>query len=89
MTDFEPCLSGCDQALAEAQLLLASMAEFPDSLEPELAALRARISTLRHEVERLRGMTTVRVRRKIHPDWIELTRGPTPWPAATNEAPEG
>jgi len=79
MTDIEPCLSGCDQALAEADLLIACLVDFPVSLEPELAATRQRIAALRHEVERLRGMTTVSPRRKIHPDWIDLSSNGSPW----------
>lgn len=79
MTDFEPCLSGCDQALAEADLLIACMTDFPASLEPELAATRERIAALRHEVDRLRGMTPLPPRRKMHPDWIKLSSKGSPW----------
>lgn len=52
MNKFEPCLAGCDQALAEADLLIASLADFPASLEPELTTTRERIAALRREVER-------------------------------------
>ena len=79
MNDIEPCLSGCDQALAEADRLIACLAEFPASLEPELTATRQRIAVLRREVERLRGMTTLPRRRKMHPDWIDLASEGSPW----------
>lgn len=79
MTDLEPCLSGCDQALAEADLLIASLADFPTALEPELTATRQRIAALRREVERLRGMATDSPRRDIHPDWIDLASNGSPW----------
>ncbi len=88
MAELQPCLAGCDQALAEAEVLIASLARFPASLDPELAATKLRIAALRHEVERLRGMTTFRVRRKIHPDWIDLANGVTPWPAAGRDKVE-
>ncbi len=82
MTDIQPCLAGCDQALAEADLLIACLADFPASLEPELAATRQRIAILRREVDRLRGMTTLPRRRKKHPDWIDLSNNGSPWGAA-------
>ncbi len=82
MTDYDPCLSGCDQALAEAELLITSLAEFQSPLDPELGAFIERIATLRQEVERLRGMPTVRVRRKLHPDWINLAGEAALWPTA-------
>ena len=85
MTDIEPYLSGCDQALAEADLLLASLADFPASIEPELTATRQRIEALRREVERLRGMATVSPRRKIHPDWIDLASNKSPWCAPSGD----
>lgn len=88
MTDVEPCLAGCEQALAEAEFLLTTLRVIPGSLEPELATVCARIARLRNEVERLRGMTTVRVRRNIHPDWIELAGGSTPWPAGRRDGSE-
>ncbi|MEO8141859.1 MAG: hypothetical protein ABI617_04295 [Sphingomicrobium sp.] len=69
--------------------MIASLAQFPASLEPELAATKLRIAALRHEVERLRGMATVRVRRKIHPDWIDLANGAVPWPAAGRDVIDG
>ena len=81
MTDLDPCLLGCDNALAEADRLIACMAEFPASPEPELTATRQRIGALRREVERLRGMATLPARRKIHPDWIDLASNGSPWAA--------
>ena len=79
MTDIRPCLAGCDQALAEADLLIACLADFPASLEPELAATRQRIAVLRREVERLRGKTTLPPRRKTHPNWTDLSSTGSPW----------
>ena len=81
MTNLEPWLSGCDKALAEADLLIATLSDFPASLEPELTATRLRISELRREVDRLRGMPAVPQRRKIHPDWIDLANIDSPWAA--------
>jgi len=81
MTDLDPCLFGCDNALAEADLLLLMLSEYPASLESELIATRARIAALRREVERLRGMTTVPARRRIQPDWTDLTSDGSPWAA--------
>ena len=81
MTDIQPCLTGCDRALAEADRLIACLADFPASLEPELTSTRERIAALRLEVERLRGMATVPTRRKIHPDWIDLASEGSPWAA--------
>ena len=81
MTDIEPCLTGCDQALAEADRLIACLADFPASIEPELTATRQRIAAIRREVDRLRGMATVPTRRKIHPDWIDLASYGSPWTA--------
>ena len=81
MTDIQPCLTGCDQALAEADRLIACLADFPASLEPELTATRQRIAVLLREVDRLRGMATVPTRRKIHPDWIDLASSGSPWTA--------
>jgi len=79
MTDLQPCLTGCDQALTEAERLIACLADFPASLEPELTATRQRIAALRREVERLRGLSAIPARRKMHPDWIGLSDGPSPW----------
>ena len=81
MPNLDPCLAGCDHALAEAERLIASLSGFPASLAPELAATRVRIAVLRREVERLRGMTTLPPRRKIHPDWIDLSSYGSPWSA--------
>ena len=81
MTNLEPWLSGCDKALAEADSLIATLSDFPASLEPELTATRLRISELRREVDRLRGMPAIPQRRKIHPDWIDLSNIDSPWAA--------
>lgn len=81
MTNIDPCLFGCDNALAEADLLLLMLSESPASLEPEVTATRARIAALRREVERLRGMTTVQTRRRIQPNWTDLTSDGSPWAA--------
>ena len=81
MTNLEPCLLGCDTALAEAELLIAMLSDGRDSLDPELSAVRLRIVALRHEVERLRGIPTLPVRRTIHPDWIDLAANGSPWAA--------
>ena len=79
MTDLEPFLHGCDCALAEAERLVAMLSDVPDSLEPELLGVRTRITRLRREVDRLRGMPIVPPRRKIHPDWIDLVQNGSPW----------
>lgn len=89
MNKFEPYLAGCDQALAEADLLIACLDDFPASLEAELAATRQRIAALRLEVERLRGMTTLPPRRKMHPDWIDLSSFGSPWCAGGPDAAGG
>lgn len=81
MTDLIPCLLGCDTALAEADLLIAMLSVDRDSLGPELVAVRTRIARLRREVDRLRGMPIVPARREIHPDWIDLVSGGSPWSA--------
>lgn len=78
MTDLDPFLLDCDTALVEAELLITMLS---DSLDPELAAVRLRIAALRHEVERLRGMATLPVRRKAPPDWSEHTANGSPWAA--------
>lgn len=79
MTDLEPWLSGCDEALAEADLLIATLSDSPASIELELTATRLRIAQLRREVDRLRGMATRAPRRQIHSDWIDLARNSSPW----------
>jgi hypothetical protein len=79
MTDLQPCLSGCDQALAEADLLIASLAYGPARLEVELSGIRDRIATLRREVERLRGMGGAPMRTRIEPDWTDLSGSESPW----------
>ncbi|MEO5578648.1 MAG: hypothetical protein ABIR25_06320 [Sphingomicrobium sp.] len=89
MTDLDPCLLGCDAALAEADLLIAMLSDGSGSIEPELSAVRMRIALLRREVDRLRGMTTVPTRRKIHPDWIDLASNGSPWAALGGEQAGG
>lgn len=79
MTDLQPCLSGCDQALAEAELLIASLEYGPARLEAELSGIRDRIATLRREVERLRGMGGAPMRKRIEPDWSDLSSSESPW----------
>lgn len=79
MTKLETWLSGCDKALAEADLLIATLSDFPASLEPELTATRLRISDLRHEVDRLRRMSAVPQRRKKAPDRLDLSNIHSPW----------
>lgn len=86
MTDLDPCLLGCDTALAEADLLISMLSDGADSLDPELSAVRARIALLRREVDRLRGMAIVPARRKIHPDWIDLAGNGSPWCGERNGA---
>ena len=81
MDDFRPCLTECDRALVEAELMVACLADFPASLEPELTATRQRIAQLRHEIEWLRGMSILPARRKMHPDWIDLASHGSPWAA--------
>jgi hypothetical protein len=81
MTDYDPCLAGCDHALAEAELLIARLAVDTTALNPELDAFADRIATLRREVNRLRGLPTVRVRKPKDPDWNALVHGAAPWPA--------
>ena len=89
MTDLDPCLLGCEVALAKADLLIAMLSDSSDSLDPELSAVRMRIALLRREVDRLRGMATVPARRKIHPDWIDLASNGSPWTAPAGEQARG
>ena len=79
ITCLDPCLIGCDHALAEADKLIQSLVDCPASLDPELAAVRMRIGALRHEVERLRGMPIMPMRRETRPDRIDLTAIGSPW----------
>ncbi|MES2903124.1 MAG: hypothetical protein V4696_02975 [Pseudomonadota bacterium] len=82
MIDFQPYLSGCDQALAEADLLLASLVNSPLSLTADVTAVRQRIAILRREVERLRGMSAPPIRERIKPNWIEISGADSLWPKA-------
>ncbi len=80
MTDLDPCLLGCDSALAEADLLIAMLEAGPESVEHELSAVRTRIVQLRREVDRLRGLPIVPTRRNPYPEWSELAGAGLPWP---------
>ncbi len=80
MTDFEPCLAGCDSALAEAELLLAMLAASGTD-ETTLAPVRESIATLHREVDRLRGLKVAPLRKKNDPFWMELGGGESPWPS--------
>lgn len=79
MTDLDPCLLGCDSALAEAEMLIAILDRGPRSLDPEVAAVRLRIARLRREVERLRGMATAPPSKEIPPNWTGLASFASPW----------
>ncbi len=81
MTDLDPCLLGCDIALAEADSLIAMLSDGSDSLEPDLLTVRMRIARIRREVDRLRGMATLPARTEMHPDWIDLANNGSPWAA--------
>lgn len=89
MSSLDPCLLGCDLALAEADQLIRLASDCAGSLDPEIAAVRLRIAALRHEVERLRGMPALPVRRKIHPDRIDLTAVGSPWESLGSCHPGG
>lgn len=81
MTDLDPCLAGCDSALAEAELLLAMLGA-AGSDDDALAPVKLSIATLRREVDRLRGLKVVPVRRRTDPFWMELGgSGESPWAA--------
>ncbi len=78
MTDLDPCLAGCDSALAEAELLLAMLAASGTN-ETALAPVRASIATLHREVDRLRGLKVTPSRKKVDPLWMEIGGGGSPW----------
>ncbi|MCY7279354.1 MAG: hypothetical protein LH610_00385 [Sphingomonas bacterium] len=79
MIDLDPCLAGCDAALAEAEVLLAMLSgESP--IDAELGRVRRSVAALRHEVDRLRGIKVARVRRNTDPFWMELRTAESPWP---------
>ena len=80
MTDLDPCLTGCDSALAEAELLLAMLAASGTN-EAALAPVRESITTLHREVDRLRGLKVAPLRKKADPFWMELGGGGSPWPS--------
>jgi hypothetical protein len=87
MTNLDPCLRGCDLALAEADRLVQLLVDCPDSLDHEIDAVRLRIAALRSEVERLRGIPTFVPGRKVHPKWIDLPGEGSPW--ATDNGQSG
>ncbi len=82
MTDFQPYLAGCDQALAEAELLITSLTEGPGQIDEDLTALRQRIATMRLEVERLRGMRRAPIPKRIQPERINFNGLDSPWATA-------
>ena len=82
MTDLDPCLAGCDSALAEAELLLAMLAATGTD-EGALAPVRASIAKLHREVDRLRGLKVDPSRKKANPFWMDLGGGTTPWQSET------
>lgn len=84
MTDLDPCLAGCDAALAEAELLLAILGANP-ATETDLAPVRLSISAMRREVDRLRGMKIVPPRTKTDPYWMNLAEGESPWPMRSSD----
>ena len=80
MTNLDPCLAGCDSALAEAELLLAMLAG-SGSDEVALVPVRASITALRREVDRLRGLKVPPARRKTNPFWTQFGEAQSPWPS--------
>jgi hypothetical protein len=85
MCDLDPCLRGCDSALAEADLLIAMLSAIPESARPEMAALRGRIALLRHEVGRLRGQPLPwSARRFDHGNALDAHG--LPWPLGSGPA---
>ena len=81
MTDLDPCLAGCESALAEAEELLAVLAATGCD-EAAVAPIRHSIARLRREVDRLRGLKVPQIPRKADPLWVELGSEEAPWPAA-------
>jgi len=80
MTNLDPCLAGCDRALAEAERLLAVLAA-TDGDEAALTPVRTTIARLRREVDRLRGLKVSPARREFSPFRTQLTGGKSPWPS--------
>lgn len=80
MIDLQPCLSGCDRALAETDTLLSRLTDLPPEMTPELDLARLQVAALRREVERLRGMATVEPLVRVHPDRMK-SPSKTPWSA--------
>ena len=78
MTDLDPCLAGCDSALAEAALLLAILSA-SGSDETALAPVRQSIAKLRREVDRLRGFKVIPARREADPGWMSFGEAHSPW----------
>lgn len=84
MNDLDPCLAGCDAALAEAELLLAMLGRgSPAGID--LDGAKASIAALRREVDRLRGMKVVPARRRNDPLSIELPGPNSPWPSVDGQ----
>lgn len=79
MTDLDPCLAGCDRALAEAERLLALLAATGYD-EAALMPVRATIARLRREVDRLRGLEVSPARNEINPFRTQLIGAKSPWP---------
>lgn len=80
MNELDPCLAGCDSALAEAERLLAMLAA-TGSDEESLAPVRASVARLRREIDRLRGLKVPPARRKTGPSWTQSPGGESPWPS--------
>ena len=80
MTDLDPCLAGCDSALAEAERLLAVLAA-TGSDGAAVAPIRRTIARLRREVDRLRGLKVSPARREFSPFRTQLAGGKSPWPS--------
>lgn len=80
MTDLDPCLAGCDAALAEAERMLAMLGAGGTD-DTALAPVRHSIAKLRREVGRLRGLKTPRIRKENDPLWIDLVASRSPWPS--------
>ena len=85
MTELDPCLAGCDAALAEAQLLIAVLG----GLEADDAALdpvRRSIAALRRAVDRLRGVKVITQRKNTDRFWTDMVTGQLPWPTLERPA---
>ena len=77
MDQLDPCLAGCDQALTEAERMLAMLAA-TGTAEDSLAPVRASIARLQREVGRLRGLKVAPAAQRTSPMWTDF--GPnSPW----------